>query len=189
MRLFIAVDLDAEARAAIAAEQRRLGEAAGSPADRSLRWVRAEQIHLTLVFLGEIADARAPAIVDVIERPVRQRPFDLTFAGIGVFPPRAAARVLWLGTVEGAEALAALERELATRIGRCGIVLEERPFRPHLTLARWREGWPADRTRLLAAARPDAIARVRVDHATLYQSRLSSAGPSYTALARATLFA
>ena len=62
-----------------------------------------------------------------------------------------------------------------------------RPFSPHLTLGRWRESRSADRRRALASTTPEAIARVDVTGATLYQSRLSSTGPTYTALAHATL--
>jgi 2'-5' RNA ligase len=188
MRLFIAIDLDDDARAAIAGEQRRL-KAAFDDSRSAIKWVRPEQMHLTLVFLGEVPETRAPAIVDAISEPVAQAPFDLTFAGLGVFPPRGAPNVLWVGAASGEAESIALQRQLADRVQRVGIAVERRPFHPHLTLARWKTSRGADRARALEGVRHDPIATVRVDHATLYQSRLSSAGPAYTALARVTLSA
>jgi 2'-5' RNA ligase len=67
------------------------------------------------------------------------------------------------------------------------VALEEREFHPHLTLARWKDSRPADRERALSAAGRGAIAQTRVDGATLYQSRLSPSGSTYTPLARAAL--
>ncbi|PYR10525.1 MAG: RNA 2',3'-cyclic phosphodiesterase [Acidobacteria bacterium] len=181
MRLFIAIDLDQAARAAIAVEQARLKKAIG---DRSsLKWVRDEQMHLTLVFLGEVPENRAPRLIDTIERPIDQPPFEASFEGIGTFPPRGAPRVLWIGVAAGAQEMIAVQRELAGRVRQLEIAVEDR------TLARWRESGAADRTRVGDAARATTIARIRVGHATLYRSRLSPSGSTYTPLARATLSA
>ena len=186
MRLFVAIDLDEAARAAIADEQRRLKAAIGETRS-SIRWVRPDHMHLTLVFLGEVAEAHAPPIVDAINEPVTQASFDLGFGGIGVFPPRGAPSVLWVGAVTGARESIELQRELADRARRLGVALESRPFHPHLTLARWKTSRGADRARALAAGGDRVVAAIHVDRVTLYQSRLSPAGPSYTPLARATL--
>jgi RNA 2',3'-cyclic 3'-phosphodiesterase len=109
------------------------------------------------------------------------------FDGLGAFPPREALRVLWIGVGAGAAAVIELQRVLAQRIAALGIPLEDRPFHPHLTLARWRESRSPDRQRALAHAPKGAVARAHITGATLYQSRLSPSGPSYTALARANL--
>jgi RNA 2',3'-cyclic 3'-phosphodiesterase len=186
MRLFVAVDLDDVARSAIAGEQRRVGAAMGD-ARSSLKWVKPDQMHLTLVFLGEVAEANAPTVVDAVSRPVAAAPFAISFQRLGVFPDHGGPRALWVGVTDGEAELVALQREIAQRTGDAGITLESRPFHPHLTLGRWRQSRPSDRRRALAAARPDVVARVAVSGATLYHSRISSAGPAYTALARATL--
>jgi 2'-5' RNA ligase len=68
-----------------------------------------------------------------------------------------------------------------------GVAFDDRPFHPHLTLGRWRESRSSDRVIALAAAVKGEMARIHVDRATLYQSRPSSAGPTYTPLAHATL--
>jgi RNA 2',3'-cyclic 3'-phosphodiesterase len=186
MRLFVAADLPNDARELIAAEQERLAAVVGGSAG-SLRWVKPDHAHLTLVFLGDVADAQAPAVIEAIGRDVPVAPFALTFQAIGAFPPRGAPRVLWLGVGAGGDALAALQREVARRVSELGVPLEARAFHPHLTLARWRESRPIDRERALEAGHRNVIARAEVTGATLYQSRLSPAGPRYTALAHMRL--
>jgi 2'-5' RNA ligase len=188
MRLFIAIDLDDDARAAIGAEQKRLAAALAAARRSSIRWVRPDHMHLTLVFLGEVEEARAEAVIEETRRHVALPPFDLVFAGAGVFPPRGAPNVLWIGVIAGAERAIALQAELARRVARHGVALETRPFRPHLTVGRWRDSRSADRDHVSSAG-DRVVATLHVDHATLYQSRLSPAGPSYTPLARANLSA
>jgi len=186
MRLFVAVDLSEEARQAMAAEQKRIA-AALAGRQTSLKWVRQEHLHLTLVFLGSVDEARGRAVVDTIGRDVDAAPFDMVFDGVGAFPPHGEPRVLWTGVTQGAAELVALHRELAPRAAALEIALEERSFHPHLTLGRWRESRRQDRERALAAGGRDPFARVRVQRATLYESRLSPSGPTYTALAHANL--
>ena len=185
MRLFVAVDLDAAAREALAAVQDRLRARrdSGSP----LRWVQRDHLHLTLVFLGDVEEARGAAIAKAIDAPVALTAFDLAFGGLGVFPERGAPRALWVGATSGAAEARTLQRALADRVAALGVTLDSRPFSPHLTVARWKTSRPSDRRRVLEGASDRTIARVRVDHTTLYQSRLSSAGPTYTPLARANL--
>jgi 2'-5' RNA ligase len=184
MRLFVALDLDDGARRAIAALQQRV--AAGLGADRSIKMVDPARMHLTLVFLGEIAEEDVPAIVDSLSTSIDVRPFAAVFQGMGVFPPRGAPRVLWLAVGEGSDEIVEVQRVVASRLGGLGVTLEPRPFHPHLTLARWRASRP-DRQRVLAAGSQAVVARVYVDRVTLYQSRLSPAGSAYTALTRANL--
>jgi len=186
MRLFVAADLPDAAHEAVAAAQQRIA-ASLSGAAGVLKWVRPEHSHLTLVFIGEVADERVPGVVHTVGREVAGKPFEITLESFGVFPPRGAPRVLWIGVGAGTAPLADLQREIAQRIAALGVPLEDRPFHPHLTLARWRVSRPSDRDRALKASPRGVIARAIVGGATLYQSRLSSSGPSYTALARAAL--
>lgn len=183
MRLFVAVDIDAAARTAIARLQRRL------KARAALRWVNPEHLHLTLVFLGDVDDRTVPAAIESYARPIDTRPFDMTLQGLGIFPPRGAPRALWVGVGAGRDELIAVQRGLADRAHALRLAIDARPFSPHLTLARWRERRSADRLHLLEEAGDSPIAAMRITRATLYRSQLSSAGPTYSALAHATLTA
>jgi 2'-5' RNA ligase len=186
MRLFMAIDLSDEARRAIAVEQKRIATALARSSG-TLTLVRPEQLHITLLFLGELPDARVPAVVEALNIPLDPPAFDIVVEGAGVFPPRGAPRALWIGVTGGTARLTGLQREIARVIRERGVAFDDRPFHPHLTLARWRESRSRDRLIALAAAHAGEIARTHVNRATLYQSRLSSAGPAYTPLAHATL--
>ena len=189
MRLFVAVDLDNAARGAVAEEQRRIAQAIGGSHRTAPRWVPPERLHMTLMFLGEVADGLMPHLTEAFCAELIAEPFTVALKGLGIFPPWGAPRALWIGLGEGANEIVDAQREMADRMMRVGIHLEERPYHPHLTLARWRTSRPADGRCVLAADRHREVARVDVDHITLYRSQLSTAGPSYTALARVTLTA
>jgi 2'-5' RNA ligase len=185
VRLFIAFDLDDGARAALGDEQARLARLV--PRDSAPRWTDAGHLHLTLVFLGEVTDGVAAALVSVCSAPLGAPAFDLSLKGLGVFPPKGAPRILWIGVDAGRDAAGAVQRLVVERVEAAGVELERRPFHPHLTLGRWRTSRPSDARRALGADSGKTIARVRIDHATLYHSRVGSAGSTYTPLARATL--
>jgi 2'-5' RNA ligase len=186
VRLFTAVEVSRETRAALAAEQRRMAASLGG-AGTSLKWALPDRAHLTLVFIGPVDPTRAPVLIESLSRDVAAAPFDISFAGAGVFPPRGAPRVIWVGIGSGADALRELRGEMAARIAAQGIELERRDFHPHLTLGRWSASKPSDRSRALAAAHAGSLARDRVSRVTLFESRLSSSGASYIALAHANL--
>jgi 2'-5' RNA ligase len=186
MRLFVAIDLDETALETIAGEQKRLMRAFGR-SDRSLRWVRPEQMHLTLVFIGNVEDARGATLVDAMRDDIAVAPFTIGFARIGVFPPHGAPNVLWLGVRRGADETVAVQRIVAERLEKLGVPRERRAYHPHLTLARWRSSRASDRQRVIEANRGDEVARVDVSAVTLYRSHLSSKGSSYEAMTRARL--
>ena len=184
-RLFVAIDLPDEARAAIAAEQRRI--MAKLDPRRRVTIVRTEHMHLTLVFIGEVDEARRAAIAEQMAHDIDQPAFDLVFGGIGVFPPRGAPRVLWLGVSRGSDLAIDLQHRVSARLQAAGVEPERRPFNPHLTIARWRESRPADAERVIEPAGGGTVATVRVTAVTLYESRLSSAGPTHMSLTHARL--
>jgi 2'-5' RNA ligase len=186
MRLFAAIELDEPARAAIGEEQRRLAERLRQHRAGVPRLMSAEHMHLTLVFIGEVAEDRAQAIISAAAAPIALPPFGVGFGGVGVFPPRGAPRVLWLGLADGAPAVVELQEIVASRLEQVGVPREPRPFHPHLTLGRWQESRASDRPRADETT-PAMVARVEVDSVALMQSRLSSKGASYLVLARAAL--
>jgi 2'-5' RNA ligase len=186
MRLFIAVELTGDARAAIAAEQRRMAAALRQAGDEGIRLVRPEHMHLTLSFLGEVTEERVSGIVAAVEPPFALRPFRLSFGGVGIFPPRGAPRVLWLGVGQGERDAVELQRQVASRMESVGIPPESRPFHPHLTLGRWRDR--SSRAGLARTRWDDrTVATIDVAAVTLFRSTLSSAAPVYTALAEGRL--
>ena len=184
MRLFTAIELSDEARTAIATLQKTVA-AALSDGPRSLRLVRTDHLHLTLIFIGEVSTEQGSAIADVMSTDIPQAPFAIEFGGIGVFPPSGPPRICWLGVLEGANEVVRLHAHVAERLLDLGVAVEERAYRPHLTLGRWRERVRNVKSRIAASAEP--IARVPVSAVTLFESRLSPAGPAYTRLASARL--
>lgn len=181
-RLFTAIELSDDARARVADAQGALVRATGAG---NLRPVKPGQLHLTLVFIGEVEESRVTIIRDALTPDIRLVPFEMTIASCGVFPPRGPARVLWLGLSTGANEVSALHRVVTARLEQAGVRGEPRPFSPHLTIGRWREGH-GDAPR---PALPDVgvVARQTVTAVTLFRSRLSPAGPEHTPLATARL--
>jgi RNA 2',3'-cyclic 3'-phosphodiesterase len=184
MRLFTAIELSEDARTAIAALQKTVA-AALSDTPRSLRLVRTEHLHLTLIFIGEVPIERGHAIADVMSADIPQAPFAIEFGGIGVFPPSGPPRICWLGVLEGANEVVRLHAHVAGRLRGLDVAVEERPYRPHLTLGRWRDRERSVKSRIAPTA--ESVARMPVSAVTLFESRLSSSGPSYTRLASARL--
>lgn len=183
MRLFTAIELTEAARMAIAGEQERAVEALGRTRGQ-LRLVRPEQMHLTLVFIGEVSDTRAAAIADLMTGDMPVQPFRIGFGGVGAFPERGAPRVLYLDVVTGMSDTIDLHDKVSDRLARAGVGRDERPFHPHLTLGRWRQSRSSDRPGISARAE---IAAIEVDRVALFQSRLSSSGSAYTRLASSRL--
>ena len=185
MRLFVAVELDDAARRAIADEQSRLKVALE---ERSrLTWVRAQHIHLTLAFLGEVSEDRGRLAVKAMSRPIDHDPFAVGFGGLGVFPHQGPPRVLWLGLKRGAREVHAVQQQVVERLAAVGFATEKRAFHPHLTLGRWRESREIERHRVPGADRPGEVAVVDVVDVALVQSRMSSDGPTHTTLCLARL--
>lgn len=147
------------------------------------RPVPSENLHLTLVFLGEIAEPLL-ADVDLAFRSLRAQSFELTLAGLGLFGgsrPRAA----YVGTAEN-PALRHLQAKVETAARAAGVALAARRFVPHVTLARL-PARLAGRARLeaeVAARAGTRLPAVPVEDFRLYRSRRAASGASYEELAR-----
>ena len=176
MRLFASLELPETTRAACADVLRRLRAASGS-----VRILPVEAMHLTLAFLGEVEAARVDAVRVALAKVARSSPpVPLHVAGAGAFPDLARPRVLWLGVNDAAGAVAALAGAVQTALAPLGFEPEARGFRPHLTVARLRDGRlpPALRTAVAAAATFDA-GRAQAGVLALMESRLDPAGAKY----------
>lgn len=189
MRVFVAIDVGdvvrAEAARVIQAISAKV-EAVKTPP--KITWVKPEGLHLTLRFIGEVADEEVPALCERLAPPVAMAPFEVEWRGLGVFPSARQPRALWLGVVAGGTALGALEAEITRRlIGT--IEPESRPLLPHLTLGRVKmAGAGVDWPKILQAQDVRG-ARSPVDRVTLYRSHLTQRGPHYTGLVSAPLVA
>ncbi|MGE5360432.1 MAG: RNA 2',3'-cyclic phosphodiesterase [Bacteroidales bacterium] len=187
MRLFVAVDLDDTVRRAAGRVARNVRDTLERAEMYGVSWVAPDNFHLTLRFLGEVADEVALRVQEVLAPPFAVAPFDVALGGVGVFPPAGAARVIWLGVHEGLEELTSLHREVEERLAPLAFAPDERAYRAHLTVARFRVPAPARVRQLIAAGEAPSIGRCPVSHLTLYRSRLSPKGATYTALVRSAL--
>src|ERR1700694_1840532 len=129
MRIFIGIDLDPEVRARI---ERFLEGVEGFAPEA--RWVRSESLHITLKFIGEQPPERVEAINERSRR-VEGSAFEIRAGGYGFFPTAKAPRVFWIGIHAGPQ-LAELAESIDIATAELGIPREDRPYSPHLTLAR-----------------------------------------------------
>jgi 2'-5' RNA ligase len=191
MRVFIGIDLDPEVRARIA----RFLEGVESFAPEA-RWVRPESLHITLKFIGEQTPEQVEAISERL-RGIEGSAFEIRSGGCGFFPTAKAPRVFWIGIHAGPQ-LAELAGSVDVAVAELGIPREDRPFSPHLTLARaggrsgspkWRKGDGPNSTFAVVEKRLAAMGELDFGKMTahefiLYQSQLSPKGSKYTKLQR-----
>jgi 2'-5' RNA ligase len=152
--VFVAIPITEPARGEVEQLVERV-KAAADPETRDVRWVRLDGLHLTIRFIGLADDARIDRLATAVDEAAAAiGPFDVTIEGAGGFPSVGRPRVLWLGIAEGRDELAAAASTVEDHLEAIGIARSERPFRPHLTLARAdgiRSG-PDVARRLIAAA-------------------------------------
>jgi len=187
-RLFVALEPPEPVRRRIAQLQAELRRAAGRAAD-DVRWVDPANVHLTLQFLGAVPVERVAGIVDALRAAaLGAQPLTLGMKGAGGFPNARRPRVVWLGLTGDLAALAALAEDVGRRLSPLGFAPEDRPFSPHLTLGRARDGRgaPGLAGALAAAAEVDGTPW-RAAELVLFESYLSPAGARYEAAARLPL--
>jgi 2'-5' RNA ligase len=188
LRLFIGVELDDAVRDSAAAIANSLNRQLGRRVDA--RWISASNLHITLWFIGNVADDRTHEILRGLDRPFTVPAFDAHIAGLGAFPPSGAPRVFWLGVQSGAEQLAALHAQLSARLLPLGIEPERRAYSAHLTIARVKDvrggkSYAGLRASLRAVAADAGTCRIAA--VTVFRSHLSPKGATYEALLRVPL--
>jgi 2'-5' RNA ligase len=184
-RLFFAIELDEPSRAAISELINRISNRLESDSARGrgpIKWVERENLHMTLRFLGATPEARVLELQKAMARHLSSRPFALRFDRVGTFPERGAPRVVWLGASDGAAEATRARDELEQRLVAINVPPESRPFRPHLTLGRFRGLGRGSERRAIRDVSVGTFEPLHVDHLTLYESHLSSRGPSYARL-------
>jgi len=190
MRLFLGIELPHDVRRAAASAAERLRDSIRHIAPKSVvRWVPAENLHITIWFFGDVREPDVDALVVALKESLAVPAFPLQISGAGAFPPSGVPRAFWLGLAAGREGLQSVHGRLRDRLAPLGFEAEKRPFSPHLTVARVKDAHRSDVPalhRILREARVDA--RVcQVAHATLFRSRTLPDGSQYEALLRVPL--
>lgn len=189
MRLFFALDIAPEIRKQLAAYVDSLRRIPG------VRFMPSESYHVTLKFLGEVQDLER---VKQAAEEVRAEKFEVSFREAGFFPNPKAPRVFWAG-IHADDRLPHLASALEESLAQAGFPREERPFHPHLTLARSGSGSPTPRRdeQPVAGFRalvyvveknpPPDFGTMTANEFFLYESKLSPRGAQYSKLARYAL--
>ena len=179
-RIFVAVDISADARRKAAAY---ISGLRNEFSDLKIGWDKSEKLHLTLKFLGDIDEEQLSALENVVEN-VKDRfsSFNLQISETGVFPSERNARVLWLGVKGEVETLKKINAVLETECEKIGFKKENRNFTPHLTIARIRE--PQKTKKLIQKHLENKFepAGFEVSEIVIYESVLQPAGSIYQKL-------
>lgn len=177
MRLFVAIEIPREIRDALAVFLKEMRGIAPQA-----KWVRAENLHVTLKFLGETEAPKAKTIESTLGSIHSAQPVTLEFRGLGFFPNDKRPRVFWAG-MEASANLKALTEDIDHSLHRLGFPLEDRPFTPHLTLARFNPpGLPSKLGSAVSDHSSRSFGSLTTREFHLIESKLKSTGAEYTTL-------
>ncbi len=183
MRTFIAVELEPAVQRPLLKLLRNL------PRLTDVRWVTEHQLHVTLKFLGDVADSQISRVCDIVRRTSAQiEPFPLRVHGLGCFPGPRNPRVLWSGIEDETGSCARWVQLADPLFEEMNFKPETRGFTPHLTLGRSRSTTGSNGLqRVLAEATPPDSPEMLVQEVVVFESRLLPGGAQYHALARLPL--
>ena len=154
----------------------------------NLRWVKPRSLHLTVKFLGDIAETAAAGVASAMQRSCRTAaPLALTVQGLGVFPGFRKPRVLWIGLGGQVDALEQLYATLETELAALGFSREKRGFKAHLTLARFKGGGDRDLARVIEELGRYEPKPFSADNLVLFKSDLRPEGAVHTPLSEVRL--
>lgn len=149
---------------------------------RPVKGVAADNLHVTLKFLGKTERDKLPRIVEILRTVVEPKTaFEMPIIGVGAFPHRGRPSVVWAG-LENAETLAEMADELEQELEPLGFAPEKRKFHAHVTLARVKAKPPAELHALFEEHESTDFGRARVESVELFQSELTPEGPRYTVI-------
>lgn len=148
------------------------------------RWVTPDHIHLTLKFLGNVPDESVTLLLQAMEQAAHgQTAFLLHARALGCFPHLARPRVLWVGLDDPSQTLEHLNERLMAVLTPLGFPPEDRPFHPHLTLARAQNRLPSSQLLpMLQTYQNRHFGEFLVTHVHLVQSQLQRGGARHTIL-------
>jgi RNA 2',3'-cyclic 3'-phosphodiesterase len=182
VRLFVALEMPPAVRTNCAALMNDLRTMGAESSGKKPRWTRPENLHVTLKFIGNVVPEQLDAIRAALASVRSERPVELRFRGLGLFPDAKRPRVVWAG-VAGSQNLGAIVADIDRGLAELGVPNQKRAFIPHLTLARCEPGAISPRSR--AAIEKDALldlGELRTDKFHLVESKLKPSGAEYTTL-------
>jgi 2'-5' RNA ligase len=187
IRTFIGVDVGQDIRDRAVSLQETLARSSND-----VKWVEPENLHITLLFLGEVDDREVPAVCRAVSTQLKEQPaFSLSVEGVGCFPNPRRPRILWIGVGDGTQELCKIHDLLEPPLLDLGCYRrEERKYTPHLTLGRVKSERPADRLSEALAKQADWHGgQTVVKEIQVMSSTLGPHGPVYAVLSRARLVA
>jgi 2'-5' RNA ligase len=176
MRLFVAIEIEPNIRDRITRFMEQL-----KPNIPGARWSRPEGLHITLKFLGHVADEKVPPIQSALER-IQGASFPVAIESIGLISNERLPRVLWVGVTAEAE-LARLAENVGAAMSCLGFEREERAFSPHVTLARLKVGSQKTNLKSVLPEGVPSFGTMTAKDFHLYESKLSPQGSRYIKLA------
>lgn len=184
-RMFVAIELPAPVRRKLI---EHIGHLRTLAPDVRASWAREESLHLTLKFLGDVPIERVDLLAGATQSATRMvEPFELIVGGCGSFPPKGRPRVLWIGIEDLSGRLGLLERALEAECEKEGFAREQRPFHPHLTIARLRQPRGSHHLAELHQELGFELETVTVSDLVVVRSELRSEGARHTIVARHAL--
>ncbi|MCK4859856.1 MAG: RNA 2',3'-cyclic phosphodiesterase [Candidatus Omnitrophica bacterium] len=183
MRLFIAITLNPEIQKELNSLQERFVSFEG------IRWIKSQNIHLTLKFLGEVNEQKISLIKQAMQKAGKGiSPFSANFVGLGVFPNLKAPRVIWIGIASEKEVVI-IQQRLEKELEIFGFSPEKRKFQPHLTLGRVKllqdkKGFTKEIKELEQVS---LSSKLSVDKIELIKSNLSPEGAVYSSVHKCRL--
>lgn len=177
MRLFVALEIPRAVRDNLATLIKDLRNA-----DPKARWVRPENIHVTLKFIGEVPGEKVQDIRGALSSVHSEREIELNFRGLGFFPNAKRPSVLWAG-IDASPNLQSLAGDIESALEKLGFPPEKRPFVPHLTIARFQP--PRIHEQLqpaIAQSSEREFGSLRTGKFRLIESKLKPSGAEYTTL-------
>lgn len=183
IRAFIAIEINPEITSQLARIADELQQSIGNHA---VRWVPAENIHLTLKFLGDVSLNNLELLKDALKSEAAGlASFNISVGGIGAYPKIRSPRVLWVG-VEGPETLISLQRSVENQMEKLGYERDRRNFSPHLTLGRVsRSAQPGEVRAVATALEAYKLGFIGISPVTavhLFRSDLHPEGAVYSSL-------
>ncbi len=179
IRSFIAIELPPETRAGLGRVTAILKASAGD-----VRWVKTDDVHLTLKFLGDVEEERIPEIAGCIERCIEDTPpFSIAVRGLGAFPGDHNPQIIWIAAADESGRLSGMQLSLENGLFRMGFKKEKRSFAPHLTLGRLKSPRGKEAVRRgLAALKNADCGSYTAEAVCLFKSDLRPGGAVYTLL-------